>query len=74
VARLAFTEHDDGSATLFANGEATDLSPDLAYAARLVTGREQIPADDLTAHLDDDAFVDLLTALVNDGLLELDVR
>jgi 50S ribosomal protein L16 3-hydroxylase len=39
-----------------------------------VTGREQIPADDLTAHLDDDAFVDLLTALVNDGLLELDVR
>lgn len=72
VARLAFIEHDDGSATLFANGEATDLDPDLAHAARLVTGREQIPADDLAPHLDDDAFVDLLTSLVNDGLLELD--
>ena len=43
VARLAFIEHDDGSATLFANGDATILAPDLAYAARLVTGREQIP-------------------------------
>jgi 50S ribosomal protein L16 3-hydroxylase len=29
-----------------------------------------IPADRLTPHLDDDAFVDLLTALVNEGLLE----
>jgi 50S ribosomal protein L16 3-hydroxylase len=39
-----------------------------------VTGREQIPADDLAPHLDDDAFVDLLVSLVNDGLLELDAR
>jgi len=74
VARLAFIEHDGGSATLFANGEAADLAPDLAHAARLVTGREQIPADDLTPYLNEDAFVDLLTSLVNDGLLELDVR
>jgi 50S ribosomal protein L16 3-hydroxylase len=72
VARLAFIEHDDGSVTLFANGEATDLSPDLAPAARLVSGREQIPAEDLIPHLDDDAFVDLLASLVNAGLLELD--
>ena len=74
VARLAFIEHDDGSAMLFANGKATELAPDLAHAARLVTGREQIPADDLTPSLNEDAFVDLLTSLVNDGLLELDVR
>jgi len=72
VARLAFIEQDDGSATLFANGTATELAPDLAYAARLVSGREQIPADDLTAHLDDDAFVNLLVSLMNDGLLEID--
>jgi 50S ribosomal protein L16 3-hydroxylase len=71
VARLAFVEHDDGSATLFANGDAIPLDPDLAYAARLVTGREQIPADALTPHVDDDAFVALLASLVNDGLLEL---
>ncbi|PSQ94466.1 MAG: cupin domain-containing protein, partial [Bacteroidetes bacterium QH_2_63_10] len=73
VARLAFIEHDDGSATLFANGDATSLAPDLAYAAPLVTGREQIPADALTPHVEDDAFVALLASLVNDGLLELNV-
>jgi len=71
VARLAFIEHDDGSATLFANGDPTVLAPDLAYAARLVTGREQIPADALMPHVEDDAFVALLVSLVNDGLLEL---
>lgn len=72
VSRLAFVEHDDGSATLFANGEAIDLDADVAYAARLVTGREQIPADAVTPHLEDDAFVGLLLSLVNDRLLELD--
>ncbi|MCS3628638.1 50S ribosomal protein L16 3-hydroxylase [Salinibacter ruber] len=72
VSRLAFIEHDDGSVTLFANGSPIDLSPDRAYAARLVTGRQQIPSDALTPHLEDDAFVDLLVALVNDGLLEWD--
>lgn len=74
VARLAFIEHNDGSATLFANGEPIDLSPDQAHAARLVTGREQIPADDLAPHLDDDAVRSLLVSLVNDGLLELSAR
>ena len=74
VARIAFIDHEDGSATLFANGEAVDLDSDLAYAAPLVSGREQIPADDLTPHLEDDAFVDLVASLVNDGLLELDPR
>jgi 50S ribosomal protein L16 3-hydroxylase len=70
VSRLAFIEHADGSATLFANGEALSLPPEQAPVARLVAGREQIPADDLRPHLGTDAIVDRLTALVNDGLLE----
>jgi len=72
VARLAFIGHDDGSATLFANGSLIELPPDLAYAARLVTGRQHIPSATLTPHLDDDAFVDLLVDLLNEGLLEWD--
>lgn len=72
VARLAFIEHDDGTSTLFANGEAMDLDPELAYAARLVTGREVLSADALSPHVEDDAFVELLISLVHDGLLELD--
>ena len=72
VAHLAFLEHDDGTATLFVNGEARSLDAALAYAAPLVTGRQHIPAETLTPHLDDEAFVDLLTTLVNEGVLELD--
>ncbi len=72
VARLAFIEHDDGSATLFANGTCIDLPSDLAYAARLVTGHQQIPSDAVAPHLDDAALVDLLVDLVNEGLLEWD--
>jgi 50S ribosomal protein L16 3-hydroxylase len=74
VARLAFIEHDDGSATLFANGKPIALEPDRAYTAQLVTGREQIPADTLTPHLDEAPFRSLLVSLVNDGLLELSTR
>jgi 50S ribosomal protein L16 3-hydroxylase len=72
VAHLAFLEHDDGTATLFVNGEAHTLDATLAYAAPLVTGRQGIPAETLTPHLDDEAFVELLTTLVNEGVLELD--
>lgn len=72
VANLAFIEHDDGTATLFVNGDTLDLDTELAYAARLVTGREVIPAAALTPHLDDEAFVDLLVSLVNEGVLERD--
>jgi hypothetical protein len=50
--------------------QATTLDADLAYAAPLITGREVISADRLTPHLDDDTSVDLLTALVNEELLE----
>jgi len=70
--RLAFIEHDDGHATLFANGTARDLSPDTAVVARLVSGREMIPAADLVPHLDQPSVRSLLADLVNDGLLNLD--
>lgn len=72
VSHLAFIEHDDGTATLFANGEAINLDADQADAAPLVTGRQHIPADALSPHLDDPAVRTLLTRLVNEGLLELD--
>ncbi len=70
VSNLAYVEHED-TALLFVNGEARRLDPDLAYAAPVITGREVLPADRLTPHLDDDAFVDLLVSLVNEGVLEL---
>lgn len=73
VSKLAFVEHED-TALLFVNGEARRLDPDLAYAAPVVTGREVLPADRLTPHLDDDAFVDLLLSLVNEGVLEIAAR
>ncbi len=72
VSHLAFIEHDDGTATLFVNGEARPLDAGLAYAAPLVTGRQHIAADTLAPHLDDEAFVELLVSLVNEGVLELD--
>jgi len=72
VSQLAFVEHDDGTATLFVNGETVDLDQDLAYAARLVTGREVIPSESLAPHLDDKAFQDVIASLVNDGILEFD--
>jgi len=53
------------------NGEARSLDTALADAAPLITGRQRIPADTLTPHLDDTAFVELLTGLVNEGVLEL---
>ncbi len=72
VSNLAFIEHDDDTATLFVNGEARALDADLAYAAPLVTGRDVLPAERFVPHFDDDAFVDLLSSLVNEGVLELD--
>jgi 50S ribosomal protein L16 3-hydroxylase len=73
VSHLAYVEHED-TALLFVNGEARRLDADLAYAAPILTGREVLPADRLTPHLDDDAFVDLLVSLVNEGVLEQALR
>ena len=74
VSNLAFIEHDDGTTTLFINGTSRSLDADLSYAAPLITGRNVVPASALKDHLDDSAFVDLLTTLVNEGLLELDTE
>jgi 50S ribosomal protein L16 3-hydroxylase len=69
--RLAFIEHDDGSATLFANGDVYDLSADAAPVARRLSGRQHVPAEDLAPLLGHDDVSNLLADLVNDGLLEL---
>lgn len=71
VARLSFIPHDDGSTTLFVNGDAVDLDEDLSFAAELVSGRQHLPAEMVTPHLNDEQFVDLLASLVNAGVLEL---
>ena len=73
VSNLAFIEHEDGTATLFVNGETRLLSEDLAYAAPLITGRQVFPAESLAEHTDDEAFIDLLSNLVNEGILEFDL-
>ena len=69
-ARLAFFENDDGSATLFAGGEAYDLPPARAFAAPLLSDRRRLPAEVLRPHLDTDGVPALLARLVTDGALE----
>jgi 50S ribosomal protein L16 3-hydroxylase len=73
AARIAFTRHDDGTATLFANGEARDINDALLPVADAVAGRERIPADDLTPHLGVDGAAALLAHLINEGLLDFDL-
>jgi 50S ribosomal protein L16 3-hydroxylase len=72
AARIAFTHRGDGTATLFANGEARTLEAPLLPAAEAVAGRERVPAEDLTPHLNTDGVGDLLADLVNEGLLAFD--
>lgn len=69
--RIAFMEHADGRASLFAHGREFLLGAELAYAAALVAGREALNADSLKDSLRDGAFQVLLADLVNDGHLEL---
>lgn len=71
ASRLAYMTGDDGTATLFVDGEARPLPAELAFAGPLLTDRATIDADALRPHLDDDGFVGLLTDLVNAGTLEV---
>ena len=71
-ARLAFTRHPDGTASLFAGGEEVVLSAELAFAAPLLTRTRRLPADTLRPHLDTPGFLDLLTDLLNDGYFEVE--
>ena len=70
-ARLAFTRHPEGTASLFANGEEIVLDAALAFAAPLLTRDPTLSASDLTPHCDNTEFLDLVTDLVNDGVFEL---
>lgn len=70
---LAFTEDEHG-VTIYANGAAYELEPDVAFAAPILTGTEYIPADTLLPHLKNESFLALLQFLVNEGLLEVAPR
>ncbi|MEM1125919.1 MAG: cupin domain-containing protein [Bacteroidota bacterium] len=71
VAYLAYQTHPDGSATLFALGEAYALSAALAFAAPLLTGTTPLDHAHLAAHLDREDVVDLLLTLTEAGALTL---
>ena len=68
--RYAFLRHDDGRATLFADGEAHDLPS--ADAAALLTGTDPLDAETLAPHLADDAVLETLAALVDTGVLTVE--
>ena len=69
AARFAFLEQADGSATLFVAGEAVPLGPALAYAAPLLANHRLLPAAHLQPHLGDEAFLELLVTLLDEGAL-----
>lgn len=69
VADFAYTADDDTRPILYAGGHAFRLDPDLAFAAPLLTGPEVLTADTLADHLENAAFLTLLTNLVNEGCL-----
>ena len=67
-----FADAEDGTRTLYINGQARVLSEAEAPLAPRIAGRARIPADDLTDLIDQAAVQKLLTELVNNGVLELD--
>ena len=72
VVRVAYMAHDDGTATLFTGGDATDLDAEMAFAAPLLADHNRLRAADFGDHLDRLAVVELLAELVNDGVFELE--
>ncbi|MDQ7041517.1 MAG: cupin domain-containing protein [Rhodothermus sp.] len=71
IPELAYVRHEGGSATLFASGEAYELSPELAEVAPLLTGRRPLTAETLHPWLDRADFLELLQTLVHSGILSL---
>jgi len=59
------------SATLFASGEAYELSPELVEVAPLLTGRRPLTAETLRPWLEREDFLELLQTLVHSGILSL---
>ncbi len=68
-ARMAYTDHADGSRTLFAGGEAFRLDADLAWAAPLLSDTLGVDPVSLSPHLDSPDFSDLVATLISDGVL-----
>jgi 50S ribosomal protein L16 3-hydroxylase len=71
ASRLAYMAHDDGTASLFIDGQEQILPSELAFAGPLITDHERIPADAVAPHVDHAAFVQLLVELVNEGVLDI---
>ncbi len=70
--RFAFAPLDDGSALLFAHGEAIEVDRQIAQVAPLISGDDPLDAHTLADFLQDEAFAKLLARLVNDGHLIID--
>lgn len=71
ASRLAFQRHDDGTATLFANGTSFSLDAKAAPLASLLCDQEICPGTALAPHLERPSSRTLLTQLVNDGVLDV---
>ncbi|SHK87844.1 ribosomal protein uL16 3-hydroxylase [Rhodothermus profundi] len=69
IPELAYVRHEDGSATLFASGEAYELPPELAEAAPLLTGCQPLTARTLQPWLERTDFLELLQTLIHSGIL-----
>ena len=70
VPHFAHAHRNDG-AWLFACGDSYLLPAGLEYAGRLVSGPTRLNAETLGYRIGDDALLQLLTALVNNGALEI---
>lgn len=64
--RFAYIAADDG-VRLYVDGDDIALPPQLAFAAPLLSDRRRYVDTELAAHLDDAAFLELLTRLYNRG-------
>ncbi len=70
-ARFAYVALEGGERLLFAGGNAYRLERELAFAAPLLADQRHVPAGDVRPHLARPDFVELLAALVADGVLVL---
>lgn len=67
--RFAYATDGAGQTLLFAHGQIVPITSDAAFAGPLLAGYEQLDHRSLADHLANDAFLALLTGLVNEGHL-----
>lgn len=72
LGHYVYLDHPDGNVSLFALGEEFRLDPDLAFAARIITGSNPLRESSLGRLLGDQHATRLLLKLVNDGLLAVE--